>query len=144
MKLKELIENEQPKVVLRTNNYDEYSQFMEKQSSPDNRYFFEEIPSDGSDELYDIVVDVFSFSRSPQTRMDPESVDIDWDIKYYGSGDTGDNNFYIIEGRIDLSQKDFEDIEQRLMEDQDEQKSNEYDDRGDYERTLRKDEPDYF
>jgi len=146
MKVQELLENqEQGKVVLRTDNIDEYTQAIEKLSNPDERYHYEEISPEGSEELFDVVVEVFNYSYQPQTRHDPEAVDIDWDAVYYGTGNFDEENaFYIVEGRINLSAKDYTDIEERLIEDQAQQKADEYDERGDYERTMRKDEPNYF
>ena len=145
MKNKKLLKHEQGKVVIRTDKIDEYLQAIQKLSNRTERYHYKEMTPDGSEELYDIIVEVFDYSYQKQTRQDPEAVDIDWDVVYYGTGNFDeDNGFYIVEGRLDLSRKDYMDIEQRLIEDQDQQGADEYDERGDYERTMRKDEPDYF
>jgi len=146
MKVQELLENQgQGKVVLRTDNIDEYQQAIDKLASQNERTHYEEISPEGSEELFDIIVEVFDYSYQQETRHDPEAVDIDWDVVYYGTGNHDEEtSFYIVEGRINLSAKDYTDIEQRLIEDQAQQKADEYDERGDYERTMRKDEPDYF
>jgi len=129
-----LLEMSQQNIVLRTNDIDEYNAFIDKASRPDNDYHYEEVPDKNGTGLYDIIVEVFDYARSPQTRHDPESVDIDWDVVYYGSGDfDNERDFYIVKGSIELPDNVEQDIEQRLMEDQDDQKANEYDDRGDYE-----------
>jgi len=142
MKVQELLENQgQGKVVLRTDNLDEYLQAIDKLASQNERTHFEEISPEGSEELFDIIVEVFDYSYQQETRHDPEAVDIDWDVVYYGTGNHDEEtSFYIVEGSMNLPSDVYKNIEQGLIEDQSNQYDYEDETRGDYEYDLRKNE----
>jgi len=138
MKLKELIEDlqmpqQQSEVVFQTNDYDEYQQFINNESSDNSRYHFEEVSPQESGDLFDIIVEVFNYSSSPETRMDPAATDIDWDVVYYGTGDfDNDTGFYFKKGSIPLPEDTEQKIEQSIIEDQDQQGGDDYDDSNEF------------
>ena len=142
MKVQELLENQgQGKVVLRTDNIDEYMQTIDKLASQNQRTHYEEISPEGSEELFDIIVEVFDYSYQKETRHDPEAVDIDWDVVYYGTGNHDEESgFYIIEGTMNLPSDVYQNIEQRLIEDQENRYSYDDENRGDYEFEQRRNE----
>jgi len=142
MKVQELLENQgQGKVVLRTDNIDEYMQAIDKLASQNERTHYEEISPEGSEELFDIIVEVFDYSYQQETRHDPEAVDIDWDVVYYGTGNHDEEtSFYIVEGSMNLPSDVHENIEQRLIEDQSNRYSYDDENRGDYEFEQRRNE----
>jgi len=118
MKLKELFE-QQSEIVFKTDNMDEYNAFLNKQASDPDQYHFEEISPKGSDELFDIIVKVNDYSYAQQTRMDPSSYDIDWNVELYGTGDWNtETGFYFKKGEFPLSAETEENIEQHIMENQ--------------------------
>jgi len=142
MKVQELLENQgQGKVVLRTDNIDEYQQAIDKLASQNERTHYEEISPEGSEELFDIIVEVFDYSYQQETRQDPEAIDIDWDVVYYGTGNFDEEtSFYIVEGSINLPTDVYKNIEQRLIDDQSNRYDYEDENRGDYEFEQRRNE----
>jgi len=136
MKLRELLEDlqmpqqsQKTKEVLRTDSYNEYQNALDKLASDRDNYRFEEITPPGSDEFFDIIVNVqdYSYSEEVQDTMGrpggDEEHSISWDVDYYGTGDfDNDKNFYIMQSLkrdgFPLDNKTQQYIEDTLIEDQ--------------------------
>ena len=125
MKVQELLEMDDNSI--RFDTIDEYYTFIDSKTRDQDMYHFEEVPgTDGN--TYDLIVKVFSFtstagSGNMASAETPEDLygdtEIDWNIVAYGSGnfDT-DTDFWIKEGRIEISPEYKKHIEDKLIEDQ--------------------------
>ena len=124
MKLQELIEGNDNTIHFDT--IDEYQRFLEQKGADQNMYHFEDVPGTDGNE-YDVLVRVFDFNQTQgsgnmASAETPEdlygSQEVDWNIVAYGTGDYDtDTNFWIKEGRLDISPEYQTYIENKLIED---------------------------